>query len=183
MVAGDTVGCKAIIGMGEDDARELIAGGKSMVGGRTRESAGEGTALGGWIREHRMEQRLSQRELASRSGLSRSYVCDIERGRGAHPSVETLDKLAAALGMARLDLLRAAGLIEPEVDERESSDERRMLSVFRDLSEVGQHSVMEFARFLHAGEHQWVQATMLDAAHSGPSSTNAMTPLFGMDDL
>lgn len=169
--------------MGDDDARELIAGGRRMAGGRSGNTVAEGTALGGWIREHRMEQRLSQRELASRSGLSRSYVCDIERGRGAHPSVETLDKLAAALGMARLDLLRAAGLIEPDPDERESSDERRMLSVFRDLSEAGQHSVMEFARFLHAGEHQWVQATMLDAAPSVSATSRAMTPLFGMDDL
>jgi transcriptional regulator with XRE-family HTH domain len=121
----------------------------------------------------RSEQGLSQRELASRSGLSRSYVCDIERGRGVHPSVETLDKLAAALGLARVDLLKASGMIEPAMEERETDEERRMLSVFRDLSESGRTSVMRFARFVHQDEHQWVQANMLDG-FDAPSHRSAM---------
>lgn len=129
----------------------------------TRATAGAvETPLGTWIRGTRMEQGMSQRELASRSGLSRSYVCDIERGRGAHPSVETLDKLAAALGSSRVDLLKASGVIEQVGEERETTEERRMLSVFRDLSETGRLSVLQFARFIHADEHQWVQVNLLD---------------------
>ncbi len=161
-----------------------------MAGSRTEQTAPEETtALGAWIRANRMEQRLSQRELASRSGLSRSYVCDIERGRGVHPSVETLDKLAAALGMARLDLLKAAGLIEPVANERESTEERRILSVFRDLSEAGQLAVMQFARFVHAEEHQWVQSNLLDGmaepngAEAAGINTRGMATLFEMDDV
>ena len=118
----------------------------------------------------RLEQGLSQRELASRSGLSRSYVCDIERGRGAHPSVETLDKLATALGFARIDLLKASGVLDQANNQRESDEERRMLSVFRDLSDGGRLSVMQFARFLHADEHHWVQPHLLageDEGHGG----------------
>ncbi len=160
-----------------------------MAGSRTAEIVPKGTtALGAWIRTNRMEQRLSQRELASRSGLSRSYVCDIERGRGVHPSVETLDKLAAALGMARLDLLKAAGLIEPVANERESTEERRMLSVFRDLSDAGQLAVMQFARFVHAEEHQWVQSNLLDGmaepngAEVAGIRMSGMATLFEMDD-
>lgn len=122
------------------------------------------TPLGLWIRETRLEQGLSQRELASRSSLSRSYVCDIERGRGAHPSVDTLDKLAAALGLSRIDLLKASGVIEEVNHQRESSEERRMLSVFRDLSDVGRLSVMHFARFIHTDEHHLVQLNLLDGA-------------------
>jgi transcriptional regulator with XRE-family HTH domain len=120
--------------------------------------------LGLWIRGARLEQGLSQRELASRSGLSRSYVCDIERGRGAHPSVDTLDKLAAALGLSRIDLLKASGVIEEVSHQRESDEERRMLSVFRDLSDGGRLSVMQFARFIHTDEHQLVQLNLLDGA-------------------
>lgn len=131
-------------------------------------ASGDGLSLGRWIRATRLEQGLSQRELASRSGLSRSYVCDIERGRGAHPSVDTLDKLAAALGFARIDLLKVSGVIEPAGNQRESDEERRMLSVFRDLSERGRVSVMQFARFIHADEHHWVQPNLLEAP-SGPA--------------
>jgi transcriptional regulator with XRE-family HTH domain len=155
-----------------------------MAGSRTQEIVPEGTtALGAWIRVNRMDQRLSQRELASRSGLSRSYVCDIERGRGVHPSVETLDKLAAALGMARLDLLKAAGLIEPVATDRESTEERRILSVFRDLTAAGQQSVMQFARFVHAEEHQWVQANMLDGIVEPNGADVARIRMSGMASL
>ena len=76
-------------------------------------------------------------------------VCDIERGRGTHPSVDSLDKLATALGYSRVDLLRASGVIEA-AGPRENDDERRMLAVYRDLTEAGRMSVLRFARFVHA---------------------------------
>jgi len=133
-------------------------------------AASSGTSLGIWMRATRLDQGLSQRELASRSGLSRSYVCDIERGRGAHPSVDTLDKLATALGFARIDLLKASGVLDQTNDQRETDEEHRMLSVYRDLSDEGRVSVMRFARFLHADEHHWIQPNLLageDEGHGG----------------
>ncbi|MEA2530312.1 MAG: Helix-turn-helix domain [Thermomicrobiales bacterium] len=120
-----------------------------------------GPVLGDWVRVTRANQGISQRALADRSGLSRSYLCDIERGRGAKPSVATLDKLANALGASRADLLRVAGILESPgrlSDERE----RRFLTVFRDLGTGAQDSVERFARFLHAEEHRWVQPSLLD---------------------
>jgi transcriptional regulator with XRE-family HTH domain len=122
---------------------------------------GQGPVLGDWVRTTRASQGISQRALADRSGLSRSYLCDIERGRGAQPSVATLDKLANALGASRADLLRIAGILEPTgrlIDERE----RRFLTVFRDLGVGAQDAVERFARFLHAEEHRWVQPRLLD---------------------
>ncbi len=121
-----------------------------------------GSLLGEWIRTTRAEQAISQRALADRSGLSRSYVCDIERGRGAHPSVATLDKLAAALGFSRADLLKASGVIDQTSGPRANDDERRMLAVYRDLSSAGQRNVMRFARFVHADEHHWTQPHLLE---------------------
>jgi len=143
-----------------------------------------GTTLGSWIRATRMEHGLSQRELATRAALSRSYVCDIERGRGAHPSVETLDKLAAALGAARVDLMKAAGLLGPVEGARESPEERRLLAVFRDLSDVGQQAVLHFARFVHTDEHQWVQASMLETLVAPDSAVPmpAGRSLFDLDE-
>jgi transcriptional regulator with XRE-family HTH domain len=128
-----------------------------------------GVALGEWIRAARAAQGISQRSLADRSGLSRSYLCDIERGRGARPSVATLDKLANALGASRVDLLRVAGILESPGrvgDERE----RRFLVIFRDLDAHAQDALERFARFLHAEEHRWVQPPLLDGADQDRSS-------------
>jgi transcriptional regulator with XRE-family HTH domain len=144
--------------------------------------------LGGWIRSVRLRQGLSQRELADRSGLSRSYVCDIERGRGAHPSVETLDKLGAALGFSRVDLLRASGVIETVTGPRETDEERRMLAVFRDLTDAGRISVLRFARFVHTDEHRWVQGSLIDSTDGTPDTDSpppvpeGMTRLFDVGD-
>ena len=128
----------------------------------TAEVASPGATLGDWIRVSRMQQSMSQRELADRSGLSRSYLCDIERGRGAQPSVTTLDKLAAALGVSRMELLRAAGIIEPNPGQERSDRERRFAALFRDLSPKGKDAVERFARFTHAEEHRWVQPKLAD---------------------
>ena len=126
------------------------------------DKATSGSLLGEWIRKARSDQEISQRALADRSGLSRSYVCDIERGRGAHPSVATLDKLAAALGFSRADLLKASGVIDQASGPRANDEERRMLAVYRDLSAAGRRNVMRFARFVHADEHHWTQPHLLE---------------------
>lgn len=146
-----------------------------------------GSLLGEWVRRARQEQGLSQRALADQSGLSRSYVCDIERGRGAEPSLTTLDKLAAALGASRADLMRAAGLIDRALVPRESEEERRLLSVYRDLSNEGQLNILRFARFLHQEEHAWTQISLVSdngAEESGPPpAPDAQRPaLFSLDD-
>lgn len=129
--------------------------------GPTRRVAGsDGSELGDWIRRKRGERQLSQRELADRAGLSRSYLCDIERGRGTRPSVVSLDRIGTALGADRTDLLRVAGILEPLMAPEERSRERRLLSVFRGLSDDNQDAIERFARFLLADEQRWVQARL-----------------------
>lgn len=136
--------------------------------------------LGDWLRTVRTEQRLSQRGLADRAGLSRSYVCDIERGRGSQPSVSTLDKLAAALGLSRSELMKAAGMIEGGVNDRQTDEERRLLAVFRDLDGPGQSIVMRFARLVHTEEHTWVQPGLEVGGVSGGGRPSGPT-LFDLD--
>jgi transcriptional regulator with XRE-family HTH domain len=118
--------------------------------------------LGDWIRSKRTDQSVSQRELADRAGISRSYLCDIERGRGTRPSVDCLDGLAAGLGADRTELLRVAGILEPLRDPVEYTSERRLVSVFRGLSGGNQEAVERFARFLLAEEQHWTQARLID---------------------
>lgn len=56
------------------------------------------------VRFLRLERHLSQEKLAERSGLHRTYVGSIERSE-RNISLENIDRLAAALGVASVDLL------------------------------------------------------------------------------
>lgn len=143
-----------------------------------------GSVLGTWVRSTRTQMGMSQRELADAAGLSRSYVCDIERGRGSEPSLATLDKLAGALGASRSDLMKASGLIDKALIPKESEEERRMLQLFRDLSSAGQAQVIRYVRFTHIEEHTARQSSFLEepARHDTPRSEGKTLSLFSLED-
>lgn len=61
--------------------------------------------LGRKIRETRVKEGYSQEELASRCGLHRTYISDIERGE-RNVSVENIEKIAKALSTEPNELLR-----------------------------------------------------------------------------
>lgn len=63
-------------------------------------------ALGQRVRALRESQDLSIRKLSLMVGLNKNLVNDIELGR-ANPTVVSLAKLAAGLGVDLADLLRA----------------------------------------------------------------------------
>ncbi|MBX9685359.1 MAG: helix-turn-helix domain-containing protein [Candidatus Obscuribacterales bacterium] len=56
------------------------------------------------IRDRRQKLGLSQEEIARRSGLARSYICDVERG-ARHPSLRNVSTLARALEIATSELI------------------------------------------------------------------------------
>lgn len=69
-------------------------------------------AFGTRLRSCRMTARLSQQELAERSGLSVRAISDLERGRTRFPYPDSLVRLAGALGLgdqARTAFIAAAG--------------------------------------------------------------------------
>lgn len=57
------------------------------------------------LKEIRENLGLSQAELADKAGISQPYVGAIEAGRKS-PTLRTLQKLAAALGISVTDLLK-----------------------------------------------------------------------------
>ena len=61
--------------------------------------------LGRKIRETRVKEGYSQEELASRCGLHRTYISDIERGE-RNVSVENIEKIAKALKTEANELLK-----------------------------------------------------------------------------
>lgn len=54
--------------------------------------------IGSRLRQLRNQQNFSLRALAQATGLSHSFICDVEHGR-CNPSIETLQTLAKALGV------------------------------------------------------------------------------------
>lgn len=61
--------------------------------------------LGDNIRTHRRNRKWSQEVLAEKADLHRNYIGDVERGE-ENVSVDTLAKIAEALGVSIIDLFR-----------------------------------------------------------------------------
>lgn len=71
----------------------------------------ENFELGAFLKKERKKQHLSSRELAERTnksegdkGVSASHINKIENGK-AHPTFQTLQKIAAALGLSLVIVL------------------------------------------------------------------------------
>lgn len=146
---------------------------------------GTSAALGDWVRARRIAANVNQRDLAARAGISRSYLCDIERGRGGQPSLGCLGRVAAALGAGRAEILSAAGILGPARDAKQDKRVIDLIAVYRGLSESGQESVERMARFVLAEEQRWIQPRLVDDAASLPDAPNRQTgpTLFDSLDL
>jgi len=68
--------------------------------------------FGQYLRRLRNDQRLSLRELEAKSGVSCSYLVQIEQGRRRPPQADILKKLAPVLNVPVKDLLKAAGFLD-----------------------------------------------------------------------
>lgn len=78
--------------------------------GKTVESLGE------YLREQRLANRLSLRQLAEATGVSNPYLSQIERGL-RRPSAEVLQSLAKALRISAETLYVQAGILNLEDSE------------------------------------------------------------------
>lgn len=72
--------------------------------------------LGEVIRKLRLQRNLTVRDLAEKTNLSYAYISQIENGKRT-PTIETLDKLAKALGVTIQYLIDA-----PKTEEIERED-------------------------------------------------------------
>jgi transcriptional regulator with XRE-family HTH domain len=78
--------------------------------------------LGGFIRMQRQLAHLSLREMAAMTAVSNAYLSQVERDLH-QPSLKVMQSIADALGIPTTDLLRQAGVAEPEKTSATSSAE------------------------------------------------------------
>lgn len=74
--------------------------------------------VGERLRRVRRLRRLTLRDVAERAGVSESFVSQVERGRTS-PSVASLQRISAALGLAVSDLFAENGGERPRVLRRD----------------------------------------------------------------
>src|SRR3954447_1643123 len=89
-----------------------------MAGGRVGERVGEQVnktagALGEYLREQRLQSKLSLRQLAEQAGVSNPYLSQIERGL-RKPSADVLQQIAKALRISAEQLYIRAGIISTD---------------------------------------------------------------------
>ncbi|HKQ53503.1 MAG TPA: helix-turn-helix transcriptional regulator [Pyrinomonadaceae bacterium] len=102
--------------------------------------------FGLWLLEKRRAAGLTQRELARRVSISKSYVSALERnerqpltGQTVRPKLEKVDALAEALGVPVGEARLAAGYAPPELNTNQI--DQRLLNHFRELPENAKHDV------------------------------------------
>lgn len=73
--------------------------------------------FGATVRWFRGQRGLTQRELAARTGLQRSYLADVERG-GRHVSLTNLARIAAGAGVPLSAFFARMETITPDDADR-----------------------------------------------------------------
>jgi len=102
--------------------------------------------IGQTIKILRQQQRLTQGQLEIKSGVKRSTIAMIEQEKRENPTVDTLVKLAIALGVTPDDIIHRAGILPPLPPS--VADEGELLRLYRHLATDQRHTVLELVRVL-----------------------------------
>ena len=73
-----------------------------------------------YLRDRRVELRKSRTEIARAAGISKTYYCQIERGRRLARNPEILGAIADAVGVSILELSRHQPVRDPDPDPIEA---------------------------------------------------------------
>lgn len=103
-------------------------------------------SLGTDLRTAREARKLSIREVEKKSGISNSYLSQLENDRVKEPSPNILYKLSKVYGIPYIDLMKKAGYIIPK-DSKKRVD-GVALSVIEGLDEDEIEKVKSYIRFI-----------------------------------
>jgi HTH-type transcriptional regulator, competence development regulator len=87
--------------------------------------------FGDYLRNLREQQRLSLRDVAAKTGVSISYITQIEHAKRKPPGPDVLKKLALSYNVAVKDLMKAAGYLDDLKEVKSNlSDEEEVEMAF-----------------------------------------------------
>ena len=120
--------------------------------------------LGDFIKLHRENKGISQRQFAALCGVSNGYISMLEDGKNPKtkepivPNVFTLKKISTAMGITLHELLCSVDdmpidltLLAQSSELAFSERERLLLELFRKMSEEKQSSFLEIAQIYANG--------------------------------
>lgn len=81
----------------------------------------ESKEFGEYLRKIRKSKKLTVRQLDLYSGVSHSYISQMERGARGIPTPEILKKLSKPLGVEYEELMRVAGYLKETKNKNESA--------------------------------------------------------------
>jgi|SRR5215208_3013089 len=110
----------------------------------------ENKGIGEKLRELRERQGLKVSEVARRAGITISGVTSIETGRVKSPGIETLFRLASAMGVDPITFLQEEGkpisrhtILYPPTIEPQGRVERALQRSFADIRKEARHATLE----------------------------------------
>jgi len=107
------------------EAEQAVNGLSHEVISLPTDSGSTGTEFGSRLRQARRAQGLTLREVANASGISVTYLSDLERGALKNPTLDTLTAVVGALNISVNELLgvseQVPKLLPPALEEFRSS--------------------------------------------------------------
>ncbi len=111
--------------------------------------------FGKYIRELRKQRNLTIRQLELYSGVSNSYLSQLENGKRGIPSAEILKKLSGPLNITQNELMIAAGYID-EDEEKDLDYYKKKISkefpdidlMFKDLNSLTAEDLREVYEYI-----------------------------------
>lgn len=104
-----------------------------------------GLGLGAAVRRLRELHEIGQDVLAQKSGLSQSYLSQIESGAWTAVTQEALARIATALGVEPWVILAQAAGLKLDQAERFTDEERIWLDAFRALDPEQRETILKVA--------------------------------------
>lgn len=95
--------------------------------------------MGEYIKKARSRQGMTARELARRSGVSKSYLSQLETGKNDKPSQEIMQKLADTLNVRITELYEVSGHFGSYIDEKLTELEQKNKTIYEDDSKIAEN--------------------------------------------
>ncbi len=99
--------------------------------------------VGSRIRYHRKERKMSQEELAEKSGLHPSYIGQLERGV-KKPTIDSLYRITKGMDMSISDFLKDLEIVDKDsesfavksyllIEQEQANDQRHIYEILKQI--------------------------------------------------